>query len=59
MFETNIGKLKKIIDENIEEAGCPFFFADDCKVKVNDNIFNLYCLDKYWRCNSYIKLNKK
>ena len=45
--------------KTIEEYdGCPYFF-DRCQVKVDNIIFNEYCLDNYKHCNFYYIIMKE
>ena len=41
------------IEQKLEDAGCPYFFEDDCGVKITDETFNKYCLDDYKSCSAY------
>ena len=36
-----------------EDAGCPYFFEEDCGAKITETIFNKYCLDDYKKCPTY------
>ena len=41
------------LQEQIEDAGCPYFFEEDCGRKMTSEIFDRYCLDKYKECHTY------
>ena len=47
------------IEQKLEDAGCPYFFEDDCGVKITDETFNKYCLDDYKSCSAYNFLENK
>ena len=51
-------KMKQKKLENFEDAGCPFFFDEDCGAKITETIFNKYCLDRYQECHTYQFIQK-
>ena len=51
---------KKNLQEKLEEElfGCPYFFDNDCDIKITETIFNKYCLEDYKKCYTYQFIQK-